>query len=170
MITYTPGLLDEAVADYTFALLLGVARRSAISVHPAGGHNNGAMTFSKTMASSAAAGSAPPLQRATGFNMRLLADPFPNERLRWAWNSSPGNVAPAKRLRLAACGRDPETESQCASTAPHEAEQLPDQRRPRRVVSEVIWPCLNARHCGAARDIPCRTVAVDTPSTPPKTC
>ena len=39
VITYTPGLLDDAVADYTFALLLGVARRihtGHLSMHHGG--------------------------------------------------------------------------------------------------------------------------------------
>lgn len=34
LVAYTPGVLDEAVADYTFALLLGVARRLHV------GHDN----------------------------------------------------------------------------------------------------------------------------------
>jgi phosphoglycerate dehydrogenase-like enzyme len=34
VVTYTPGMLDEAVADFTFALLFGIARRIHV------GHNN----------------------------------------------------------------------------------------------------------------------------------
>ena len=85
VITYTPGLLDEAVADYTFALLLGVARRihtGHLSMHAGGwsqqwGHD----VYGKTLGivGCGRIGTAV-ARRASGFNMRLLAyDPFPNE-------------------------------------------------------------------------------------------
>ena len=83
VITYTPGLLDEAVADY-FTLLLGVARRftPGISMHPAGGLNNGAMMYTaKPSASSAAAGSAQPLpDRQPDSTCACCLDPFPMKR------------------------------------------------------------------------------------------
>ena len=85
VITYTPGLLDEAVADYTFALLLGVARRihtGHLSMHHGGwsqqwGHDVHGKTLGIVGCGRIGAAVA---RRAAGFNMRLLAhDPFPNE-------------------------------------------------------------------------------------------
>ena len=143
VITYTPGLLDDAVADYTFALLLGVARRihtGHLSMHTGGwsqqwGHDVHGKTLGIVGCGRIGTAVA---RRAAGFNMRLLAyDPVPNETAQDLGVEfvSLGDVAAAKRLRFAACSRDPGNRrpDQCASTAPHEAEQLPDQRRPRRV-------------------------------------
>ena len=85
VITYTPGLLDEAVADYTFALLLGVARRihtGYLSMHHGGwsqqwGHDVHGKTLGIVRCGRIGTAVA---RRAAGFNMRLLAyDPFPNE-------------------------------------------------------------------------------------------
>lgn len=85
VITYTPGLLDEAVADYTFALLLGVARRihtGHLSMHHGGwsqqwGHDVHGKTLGIVGCGRIGTAVA---RRAAGFNMRLLAhDPFPNE-------------------------------------------------------------------------------------------
>ena len=85
VITYTPGLLDEAVADYTFALLLGVARRihtGYLSMHHGGwsqqwGHDVHGKTLGIVGCGRIGTAVA---RRAAGFNMRLLAyDPFPNE-------------------------------------------------------------------------------------------
>lgn len=86
VVTYTPGVLDEAVADYTFALLLSLARR----VHEAhavmqrgewkptwgddvGGKTLGIIGFGRIGKAVA--------RRASGFNMRVLAHtphPSPN--------------------------------------------------------------------------------------------
>ena len=77
VVTYTPGVLDEAVADYTFALLLSLARR----VHEAhavmqrgewkpawgddvGGKTLGIIGFGRIGKAVA--------RRASGFNMRVL--------------------------------------------------------------------------------------------------
>ena len=85
VITYTPGLLDDAVADYTFALLLGVARRihtGHLSMHHGGwsqqwGHGVHGKTLGIVGCGRIGTAVA---RRAAGFNMRLLAyDPFPNE-------------------------------------------------------------------------------------------
>ena len=85
VITYTPGLLDEAVADYTFALLLGVARRihtGHLSMHHGGwsqqwGHDVHGKTLGIVGCGRIGTAVA---RRAAGFNMRLFAhDPFPNE-------------------------------------------------------------------------------------------
>ena len=85
VITYTPGLLDEAVADYTFALLLGVARRihnGYLSMHHGGwsqqwGHEVHGKTLGIVGCGRIGTAVA---RRAAGFNMRLLAyDPFPTE-------------------------------------------------------------------------------------------
>jgi phosphoglycerate dehydrogenase-like enzyme len=78
VVTYTPGLLDEAVADYTFALLLSIARR----VHEA----QAAMQRGewKSYWGADAAGNTLGIiglgrigkavaRRASGFNMRVLA-------------------------------------------------------------------------------------------------
>lgn len=86
LVTYTPGLLDDAVADYTFALLLSLARR----VHES--HNAvrrkkwevpwGDDVFGKTLGiiGYGRIGQAV-ARRATGFNMRVLAhDPRPKVR------------------------------------------------------------------------------------------
>ncbi len=78
VVTYTPGLLDEAVADYTFALLLSLARR-VHEVHVAmrrgewknawgedvGGKTLGIVGFGRIGKAVA--------RRAAGFNMRILA-------------------------------------------------------------------------------------------------
>lgn len=87
VIGYTPGMLDETVADYTFALLLGVARR----IHE--GHASmragewsaswGHDVFNKTLGivGLGRIGSAV-AKRASGFNLRVLAyDPFPKPEL-----------------------------------------------------------------------------------------
>jgi phosphoglycerate dehydrogenase-like enzyme len=88
VVTYTPGLLDDAVADYTFALLLGVARR----VHEAqaamergewrnywgddvGGKTLGIFGFGRIGQAVA--------RRAAGFNMRVLAHtPHPSPEIK----------------------------------------------------------------------------------------
>jgi phosphoglycerate dehydrogenase-like enzyme len=85
VVTYTPGVLDEAVADYTFALLLSLARR----VHEAhavmqrgewkpawgddvGGKTLGIIGFGRIGKAVA--------RRASGFNMRVLAHtPHPSQ-------------------------------------------------------------------------------------------
>jgi phosphoglycerate dehydrogenase-like enzyme len=78
VVTYTPGVLDEAVADYTFALLLSLARR-VHEVHVAmqrgewknywgddiGGKTLGIIGLGRIGKAVA--------RRATGFNMRVLA-------------------------------------------------------------------------------------------------
>ena len=87
VIGYTPGLLDETVADYTFALLLGVARRiheghasmRAGEWRASWGHD----VFNKTLGivGLGRIGSAV-AKRASGFNLRVLAyDPFPKPEL-----------------------------------------------------------------------------------------
>lgn len=88
VIAYTPGLLDEAVADYTFALLLGVARRihsGYLSMAEGGwtqqwGHDVHRKTLGLVGCGRIGLAVA---RRAAGFNMRLLAsDPHPNEDAR----------------------------------------------------------------------------------------
>ena len=85
VIAYTPGMLDEAVADYTFALLLGIARRihtahasmTADEWAPQWGHD----VHSKTLGiiGCGRIGTAV-ARRAAGFNLRVLAhDPFPSD-------------------------------------------------------------------------------------------
>ena len=78
VVTYTPGILDDAVADYTFALLLARARRIH-EVHAAvlrgdwvsrwgddvGGKTLGIVGFGRIGKAVA--------RRAAGFNMRILA-------------------------------------------------------------------------------------------------
>jgi len=78
VVTYTPGLLDDAVADYTFALLLAVARRTP-DAHAAmlrgewkpcwgsdvGGKTLGIIGLGRIGKAVA--------RRAIGFNMRVLA-------------------------------------------------------------------------------------------------
>ncbi|HWD93980.1 MAG TPA: phosphoglycerate dehydrogenase [Verrucomicrobiae bacterium] len=78
VVTYTPGLLDDAVADYTFALLLAVARRTN-EAHAAmqqgewkpvwgadvGGKTLGIIGLGRIGKAVA--------RRAAGFNMRILA-------------------------------------------------------------------------------------------------
>src|SRR3989475_7131621 len=84
VVAYTPGLLDETVADFAFALLLALARRVHI------GHSDmsngvwrgvwGNDVFGKTLGilGCGRIGRAV-ARRATGFNMRLIAhDPQPN--------------------------------------------------------------------------------------------
>jgi lactate dehydrogenase-like 2-hydroxyacid dehydrogenase len=78
VVTYTPGLLDEAVADYTFALLLSVARRIPES-HEAVLRNDwrrfiGSDVAGKTLGliGCGRIGRAV-ARRAAGFNMRILA-------------------------------------------------------------------------------------------------
>ncbi len=78
VVTYTPGLLDEAVADYTFALLLSLARH----VHEANaamdrgewkhfwGDDVGGKTFGIIGLGRIGKAAA---RRALGFNMRVLA-------------------------------------------------------------------------------------------------
>ncbi|MSU40158.1 MAG: hydroxyacid dehydrogenase [Pedosphaera sp.] len=85
VVTYTPGLLDDAVADYTFALLLGVARRihvghaamSAGQWAPAWGHDVWQKTLGIVGCGRIGLAVA---RRASGFNMRVLAfDPAPSD-------------------------------------------------------------------------------------------
>lgn len=78
VVTYTPGLLDQAVADYTFALLLSLARHvpeanariqrgewASQWGGDVGGKTLGIVGFGRIGKAVA--------QRATGFNMRVLA-------------------------------------------------------------------------------------------------
>jgi phosphoglycerate dehydrogenase-like enzyme len=83
-VTFTPGLLDEAVADYAFALLLTVARRThethaTLSRHawkPLWGHDVAGKALGLIGCGRIALAMA---RRAKGFDMRLLAyDPKPN--------------------------------------------------------------------------------------------
>jgi phosphoglycerate dehydrogenase-like enzyme len=85
VIAYTPGMLDEAVADYTFALLLGIARRihtahaSMITGEwaPECGHDVHGKTLGIIGCGRIGTAVA---RRATGFNLRVLAcDPTPND-------------------------------------------------------------------------------------------
>jgi len=85
VIAYTPGMLDEAVADYTFALLLSIARRihtahATMSVGewvPQWGHDVHGKTLG--IIGCGRIGTAV-VRRAAGFNLRVLAcDPFPND-------------------------------------------------------------------------------------------
>jgi phosphoglycerate dehydrogenase-like enzyme len=85
VIAYTPGMLDEAVADYTFALLLGIARRihtahatmSAGEWAPQWGHDVHGKTLGIIGCGRIGTAVA---RRAAGFNLRVLAcDPAPNE-------------------------------------------------------------------------------------------
>ncbi len=85
VIAYTPGMLDEAVADYTFALLLAVARHihSAHSSMAAGnwtpfwGHDIHGKTLGIVGCGRIGTAVA---RRAAGFNLRVLAhDPFPHD-------------------------------------------------------------------------------------------
>ena len=84
VVAFTPGLLNEAVADYAFALLLALARR----VHeghlhmrggewkPAWGHDVCGKTLGLIGCGRIGQAMA---RRGSGFNLRLLAyDPFPN--------------------------------------------------------------------------------------------
>lgn len=84
VVTNTPGLLDEAVADYTFALLLALARRIPESNRAVGdglwkpywGCDVAGKTLGLVGCGRIARAVA---RRATGFNMRLLAyDPAPS--------------------------------------------------------------------------------------------
>jgi phosphoglycerate dehydrogenase-like enzyme len=87
VIAYTPGFLDETVADYTFALLLGMARRihEGHQVMRAGewrctwGHDVHGKALGIVGLGRIGAAVA---KRASGFSMRLLAyDPFPRPEL-----------------------------------------------------------------------------------------
>jgi phosphoglycerate dehydrogenase-like enzyme len=77
VIAYTPGLLNDAVADYTFALLLGLARRIAVvdaTVRqglwtPAWGSDIAGKTLGVVGCGRIGQAVA---RRATGFNMRVL--------------------------------------------------------------------------------------------------
>ncbi|MBI3417365.1 MAG: phosphoglycerate dehydrogenase [Verrucomicrobia bacterium] len=84
VVAFTPGLLNEAVADYAFALLLALARR----VHeghlhmrggewkPAWGHDVCGKTLGLIGCGRIGQAMA---RRGSGFNLRILAyDPFPN--------------------------------------------------------------------------------------------
>ena len=84
VVAYTPGMLDETVADYTWALLLGIARRihlghmgmAAGKWAPAWGHD----VFGKTLGvvGCGRIGQAV-VRRAAGFGMRVLSyDVMPN--------------------------------------------------------------------------------------------
>ena len=84
VVTYTPGLLDEAVADYAFALLLAVARRIPEAHHtlsqrewkPIWGRDVAGKTLGLVGCGRIGLAVA---KRARGFNMRLLAcDPKPH--------------------------------------------------------------------------------------------
>jgi len=83
VVAYTPGLLDEAVADYAMALLLGVARRihrghvglSAGRWEPAWGHDIAGQTLGLVGCGRIGQAVA---RRASGFGMTILAhDPSP---------------------------------------------------------------------------------------------
>ena len=85
VIAYTPGMLDEAVADYTFALLLGIARRihtahatmAAGEWTPRWGHDVHGKTLGIIGCGRIGTAVA---RRAAGFNLRVLAcDPAPND-------------------------------------------------------------------------------------------
>ena len=85
VIAYTPGMLDEAVADYIFALLLGIARRihtthaSMITGEwkPECGHDVHGKTLGIIGCGRIGTAVA---RRAAGFNLRVLAyDPAPND-------------------------------------------------------------------------------------------
>jgi phosphoglycerate dehydrogenase-like enzyme len=85
LVTNTPGLLDEAVADYTFALLLALARRIPDGQtllrtgewKPGWGWDIAGKTLGLVGCGRIARAVA---RRAKGFNMRLLAsDPTPDE-------------------------------------------------------------------------------------------
>lgn len=84
VVTYTPGLLDEAVADYAFALLLAIARRIPEAHHtlsrrewkPVWGNDLAGKTLGLIGCGRIGLAVA---RRAKGFNMRLLAcDPTPH--------------------------------------------------------------------------------------------
>jgi len=85
VIAYTPGMLDEAVADYAFALLLGIARRIH-TAHtsmttgewaPQWGHDVHGKTLGIIGCGRIGTAVA---RRAAGFNLRVLAcDPAPND-------------------------------------------------------------------------------------------
>lgn len=77
VVAYTPGLLNETVADYTWALLLGMARRIHVvdadmrqgSWKAAWGHDIGGKTLGVIGCGRIGQAVA---RRATGFNMRVL--------------------------------------------------------------------------------------------------
>ncbi len=85
VVATTPAMLDEAVADYTFALLLGIARRihtahasmSAGEWAPQWGHDVHGKTLGIIGCGRIGTAVA---RRAAGFNLRVLTcDPVPNE-------------------------------------------------------------------------------------------
>jgi phosphoglycerate dehydrogenase-like enzyme len=78
VVTYTPGILDDAVADYTFALLLSLARR-VHEVHVTMQHGEWKNAWGEDIGGKTLGiiglgriGKAV-ARRATGFNMRILA-------------------------------------------------------------------------------------------------
>jgi phosphoglycerate dehydrogenase-like enzyme len=88
VIAYTPGLLNEAVADYAMALLFGIARRiheGHVSMRagqwaPTWGHDIAGKTLGLVGCGRIGQAVA---KRAAGFGMRLLAfDPVPNAEAR----------------------------------------------------------------------------------------
>jgi phosphoglycerate dehydrogenase-like enzyme len=78
VVAYTPGLLNETVADFAFALLLGIARRVHLG-HPSMSQGKweaawGTDVFGKTLGILGCGRIGRAMaRRATGFNMRLLA-------------------------------------------------------------------------------------------------
>ena len=85
VIAYTPGMLDEAVADYTFALLLGIARRihtahasmTSGEWAPEWGHDVHGKTLGIIGCGRIGTAVA---RRSAGFNLRVLAcDPASND-------------------------------------------------------------------------------------------
>jgi phosphoglycerate dehydrogenase-like enzyme len=88
VIAYTPGMLDEAVADYTFALLLGIARRihtahasmTSGEWAPEWGHDVHGKTLGIIGCGRIGTAVA---RRAAGFNLRVLAcDPASNDAVK----------------------------------------------------------------------------------------
>ena len=183
VITYTPGLLDEAVADYTFALLLGVARRihtGHLSMHHGGwsqqwGHDVHGKTLGIVGCGRIGTAVA---RRAAGFNMRLLAyDPFPNEaaqELGVEFVSLKTLLQQSDYVSLHAAVT-PETED--LISAPQLQHMKPNSYlinagRGALVNETDLAACLNAHGiAGAAVDTyHVEPLPVDHPSTPPQTC
>ena len=88
VIAYTPGMLDEAVADYTFALLLGIARRihtahasmTSGEWAPEWGHDVHGKTLGIIGCGRIGTAVA---RRAAGFNLRVLVcDPASNDAVK----------------------------------------------------------------------------------------